>query len=754
MTRSVFVTSILSLNIIFAQNTSYKFDYYDISNGLSQNRAQALYQGKEGYIYVGSQGGLDRFDGYNFKYYSHNPSDSTSIPTGWVSAISHDENDNLWIGTTQKTIGYQKPNNEWVHIDLDGMKNWDRDGRSWWWGFISDIKPFEEVMLISSNGNGLFFVNDDNQKHYKSEVKEVNIISEIFIHQSNIFLATAAGLYRFDQKSEEFIETSISGSIGGLAKSSNQSQFYVTTNNKVYLYNHIDNSTKEILININKKDRDFRKVVFHNEKLWIVNENYGIVIHDVSAKSTVQLKPPSVKDTEYFSMIIDRDNAVWIGTASYGLMKYDPGKQKFNLYSKNFPASNPLGFDVAWSVTIDKNGNYWTGKAESNSEIVKIDRNSGEIKRYIQSRDPKSWFWRITKTNDGMLLWKGYPGRNKRYWYEYKYKTDTFSEISFFKLFPDSVGSFSWVESPSGTYAFTRKGIKKYNGKSFELDKKLNGNFSEKKYPGSDYFSINKDIVYFLDRPDSVIYKWETLNGQIKPYFKSEHLQQDAASFVVFNDSLIYLTTYGFGLVEININQNTKQFITVSSGLPSQHLYRGYLGNDNKIWVSSNYGIFSFDPLDRSVKSYLVADGLQDFEFNGGGSSYQARDGELIFAGIRGINHFYPKDIIPKSNPPQVIIQNAVVGDKVVNMNDVPIEVPWYDNKVVFDFAALSYRNPSKNQYSYFMDGYEDDWVYSGNRRFATYTNLPAGEYTCPQQQAGGNSKGAEGQVEEGFTDG
>ena len=96
MTRSVFVTSVLSMNIIFAQNTSYKFDYYDISNGLSQNRAQALYQGKKGYIYVGSQGGLDRFDGYNFKYYSHNPSDSTSIPTGWVSAISHYENDNLY----------------------------------------------------------------------------------------------------------------------------------------------------------------------------------------------------------------------------------------------------------------------------------------------------------------------------------------------------------------------------------------------------------------------------------------------------------------------------------------------------------------------------------------------------------------------------------------------------------------------------------------------------------------------------------
>ena len=155
-----------------------------------------------------------------------------------------------------------------------------------------------------------------------------------------------------------------------------------------------------------------------------------------------------------------------------------------------------------------------------------------------------------------------------------------------------------------------------------------------------------------------------------------------------------------------------------------------HLGNDNNIWTSSNYGIFSFNPLNKSIKSYLVADGLQDFEFNSN-SNYQSQDGELMFIGIRGLNYFYPKDIVPKSSPPQVVIQNAVVGDESVNLNTDRIVIPWYDNKVVFDFAALSYRNPSKNQYSYNLDGYDSDWVYSSdNRRFATYTNLPAGDYT------------------------
>ena len=731
MNKVLTFTGTLLLTFIWAQNTSYKFDYYDISNGLSQNRAQAVYQAKDGYIYVGSQGGLDRFDGYDFKYFSHNPIDSTSIPFGWVSAINEDFNGNLWIGTTQQNVGYLNADGNWTRVKLKGMESWaknGRDGRSFWWGFISDIKPFGDKVVISSNGNGLFVLDNGIEKHYTSSNKEENIISEIKIVNNQIFVATRGGMFELDTNDGKFKKTAISSPVYGFSKATDTNKFYVSGDRNIFIYDFKSNSSSDVKINISKENRSFRRISLHNNKLWILNESYGIVVYDPYTNKSIQLAPPSIKDTEHFKMIVDRDNSIWIGTSSYGMMKYDPGKQKFNLYSKDFPASNPLGFDVGWGANIDKNGNYWTGKAESNTEIIKIDRKSGKVKRYLKSNDPRTWFYNFVNTKDGMLVWKGYPGRSERFWLKYRYDTDQFDEVNFFELFPDSVRG-SWGQVPGGeTFAITRKGIKIFNGTSFIVDKKLSSFFKDNKYPFE--YSIHGDIIYLYEGSESRFYKWDTKSGNITPFAISELFkQQGYQSTIVYNDSLVYLTTYGFGLAEINTKANTKKFYTVTDGLPSQHLYEGYLGNDGNIWAGSNYGVLSFNPLDKSSKSYLVADGLQDYEFNGG-SSYHSKDGELMFVGIRGLNYFYPKDIVPKSSPPQIAIQKAAIGENSTNLNEGKIEVPWHDNKIVFDFVALSYRNPSKNQYSYFMDGYEDDWIYSGNRRFATYTNLPAGNYT------------------------
>ena len=237
MTRSIFVTGILSMNIIFAQNSSYKFDYYDISNGLSQNRAQAIFQANDGYIYVGSQGGLDRFDGYDFKYYSHNPTDTTSIPNGWVNAIGQDNFGNIWVGTQQKTIGYLKPDGSWKRINLEGMIEFNKNIGAWWWGVITDFKFIENKTLINSLGNGLFIIEDGIEKHYTSEVETVNVISEIHIVDNRIFVATRGGLYEFDESKEEFIQTSISTPVFGFSRKNNDDEFFVSSPSKIYNYN-------------------------------------------------------------------------------------------------------------------------------------------------------------------------------------------------------------------------------------------------------------------------------------------------------------------------------------------------------------------------------------------------------------------------------------------------------------------------------------------------------------------------------------
>ena len=118
--RYVNFCTMFFVSLLIGQNTAYKFDYYDISNGLSQNQAYVIYQTSDGYIYVGSQGGLDRFDGYNFKYYSHDPSDSTTIPYGWVNSIGQDADGNMWVGTWQGTVGYLNTKKEWKRVSLKG----------------------------------------------------------------------------------------------------------------------------------------------------------------------------------------------------------------------------------------------------------------------------------------------------------------------------------------------------------------------------------------------------------------------------------------------------------------------------------------------------------------------------------------------------------------------------------------------------------------------------------------------------------
>ena len=242
--------------ISYCQNTSYRFDYYDISNGLSQNQANALYQSQDGYIYVGSQGGLDRFDGYNFNIVITRP----TLPLYHiVNAITEDSQNNLWIGTNQKTIGYLKSDGSWTRVKLKGMENWDRDGRAWWWGFISDIKPYEDKVIVSSNGNGLFMLSNNYERHYTSKQKEINIITEIFVANKRIFVATGKGLYEFDLKKEEFVKTKISSPVFGFAKGDNPNQFYVSTNDKVFSYDYQKNNMMELEIKINKNNRAFKK---------------------------------------------------------------------------------------------------------------------------------------------------------------------------------------------------------------------------------------------------------------------------------------------------------------------------------------------------------------------------------------------------------------------------------------------------------------------------------------------------------------
>ena len=201
----------------------------------------------------------------------------------------------------------------------------------------------------------------------------------------------------------------------------------------------------------------------------------------------------------------------------------------------------------------------------------------------------------------------------------------------------------------------------------------------------------------------------------------------------IIDNKWAFLSTYGNGLIKVDFEKNTKVFLTLKDGIPSLFLYDLFASKNKNLWISSNFGIIRYNPYTNQYRSFGPMEGTQGFEFNTFSGS-QSSTGEIFFGGAKGLNYFFPDSIKDNAKPPVVIIQKFSkkdttlfvespnpLGEFVVNNNE---------NSLSFDFLAFNYRDPEHNQYAYKMEGYDEDWIYSGSRRFASYTNLREGTYT------------------------
>jgi signal transduction histidine kinase/DNA-binding response OmpR family regulator len=179
----------------------------------------------------------------------------------------------------------------------------------------------------------------------------------------------------------------------------------------------------------------------------------------------------------------------------------------------------------------------------------------------------------------------------------------------------------------------------------------------------------------------------------------------------------------------------------VLDGLPNEVVY-GILPDDSgKLWLSTNKGLSRFNPQSRTFRNFDVKDGLQSNEFNTG-AYFRSESGELFFGGIQGLNYFFPEDITDNPNKPPVVLTGIKLGNRPISNKTDPdllsvsvtaveqITFSYLDDVITFEFAALDYSAPEKNQYAYKLDGFNDDWIHSGHLSTATYTNLPHGTYT------------------------
>jgi signal transduction histidine kinase len=185
-------------------------------------------------------------------------------------------------------------------------------------------------------------------------------------------------------------------------------------------------------------------------------------------------------------------------------------------------------------------------------------------------------------------------------------------------------------------------------------------------------------------------------------------------------------------------------FITTKEGLPNNRIDGLLVDSDDCIWVSTNYGLARYNPQTGQIKKYEKTNGLQSNEFLRG-SFYKSKDGMMYFGGAKGFNLFDPQRLSGSSQKPKILLtefrkfNNPIRFDKSLNQLE-EIELSYYDNHFSFEFIALDYSNPAKSQYAYKLEGFDPDWINSGSRRFASYTNLNPGSYTFRVKAA--NSEG------------
>lgn len=495
-------------------------------------------------------------------------------------------------------------------------------------------------------------------------------------------------------------------------------------------------------------------------KLWIGTFGGGLNQFDRKKGEFLRWKnkpgdPNSISTDQILSIYEDRAGILWIGTYAGGINRYDREKSKFMYWVHKPGDRNSLFNNYVYSIYEDHLGILWVGTGGGGlNRIATIDDNESppHISHYQNKPDDPS---SLSSNNVMSLLedrsgtlWIGtanglnrYDRGNKEFtrWIKHSETSQTLSNNSILTIHEDNAGDL-WIG--------TREGLNKFEHE----DETFSHWIHDPKNP----HSISHDVVVSIledrggnlwigtgggglnkfDRNKGTFTHWKNEPGNAHSLSSNEILS-------IYEDQYgrLWIGTMGGGLNKFNRKEESFTRYREDDGLPNDVTY-GILEDDfGNLWLSTNKGISKFNLKTESFRNYDHRDGLQINEFNQG--AYFNSNGRLYFGGINGFVSFVPESIKENQNIPPVLITTFKVFDKILK-NDISGKEEFklsYRNKYyTLEFVALDYRSPEKNQYAYKMEGIDKDWIYSGTRRLATYSNLPSGNYTF--RAKGSNSDG------------
>ncbi|APZ45576.1 hybrid sensor histidine kinase/response regulator [Polaribacter reichenbachii] len=768
---------------LYAQKDIY-FEHITTKNGLSQNDVNAIYQDNQGFMWFGTHDGLNKFDGYNFTVYNYNQQDKKSINSNLIFTIEGDDKGNLWVGTSGSGLNFFNRATE----DFKPFTHNEKDPKSIISNTITNTLKDSKNRLWIGTSDGLDMININDPinkikfnhikiKGFPFKNKNVYVISSIFEDSNQtIWIGTGFGLFKLvEDKTNNTLylekqDVNIKY-INSIKEHNNK--LIIGSGNGLYTLNLDSEKDLQVIRKANYTHSLSEIIVFDN-KIWGGTAN-GLIEFDILKKNDDPIfkkaitydadKKNGISKNIITSLFKDNTNILWVGTNGGGINKYDAQRKPF-IHIKNTTNPKSLSYDKVRSVFEDSNGFLWIGTEGGSLNMLSKEDKQNKNYNFIKYPKIKNTFAieEIKKGNQKILL-VGSSSSSKLSQFDIT-NPNNIKEIHFKEFKKNSARTFSilsdshnniWIGSYNNgiTRILFDKKTKTYKNDFIKFDIK-------------DSLSISSDIIrniledkngnIWFATGDGLCFLSKKEITKEKPSFKVYKNNPNDSTSISYNYILelfeskkgdLWIGTFGGGLSKfIPATNNSKaQFKTYrkQDGLPN-NVVKGILeDNQNNLWISTNKGLSRFNPEKETFMNYDVNDGLQDDEFQELART-KLKNGNLVFGGVNGFNIFNPNDVTNNSFEPETIVTNFSISNKPVKIgeningrvllknsisNKSELNLLHYENNLYFEFAALHFAAPEKNEFAYMLKGFDKDWIYTNSKkRNATYTNLTSGNYT------------------------
>lgn len=743
----ILMALLLKNTISVGSTTKGGVKYLGIEHGLSNNYVTAIFQDNHGFMWFGTHNGLNRYDGYQFKIYNHQPGDPASLADNRVTDIVADARGSIWVAMKKGASILDGRGNVLGHLTY--RRQIDNTQRA--------IDFAVNGLQVDTGGNifaaseqaGLLYV--EAQANRQTTAIQIPLLvgrerrfdyktqALVLDRHGTLWLAVhGVGLcqYRSDTKSVHVVSAPIHSV--SCMEADDQGNIWMGTDHGLIMYATTTETTRVFGRQEGLSGMAVATLYYDGmHQLWVGTDGNGITVLNVLSGARTYIQPDEYGGTltsgAVFSVFRDAASRYWIGTLRGGINIIDPQASRFRVVRQSRTVYSASAKDFILSFAEDSVGNVWVGT--DGGGLTFWDRRNNTFSHYQHEAGNPTTLSNNFVTNllvdkDDVLWAATYGGGINKF----DRKTGVFRRYACFntqqnyengkvwRLYEDSEGTvWATTLAGGGLYRLNRTADR------FEL-----------------YDASIPNVLSILEDQGEVMW-FGTFANLIRLDRKTGQVTRFGIGHAVRflhqsgRDSL-WIGTEGGGLLHFDKQTGQYTGYTEAHGLPDNVLLSLLEDGAGNFWMSTFNGITRFNPHTRTVQNFYQSDGLQSNQFNYN-AALRLRSGEFLFGGIHGFNVFFPDSTYTESTMPRLVLTDFRINNQpythsarladTVNLQNLNRLVLGYDEAVIsVGFSALEYAAPDKIRYAYFLEGWDKDWNDVGTQRTAHYSRLEPGSYT------------------------